>query len=191
MGNPEMGWISHIDRERHLPPSEMGDLGKPAEGIVIDFIKSRFPRMQVRPATKEEDSGYGKIIDAVAYMDGRPIMGLQITTATDSVARNKKMEELKNKPFIRLPEMDPKLDSAIPRTITFLEAKEVAAYIRRPDFNSHPSLAKQILESNINSLKFDSLQTKNGEEILRLNRLIIMLEAELQRSNAEGRSKTN
>lgn len=178
MGSPEMGYIHHLDKELH-PES---DKGKEAERVVIEFFQKAFPgKVEVRPADEEEDSGKGgQIVDAVAYLDGKAAMGLQITTATDKEARLKKMEEMRQSPFIRLPkEMQPK-DPNIPRVLVFLEQKEVKSYQDDPqhDLKQHRRLSQQILESSINSLKFDLLMTKNPREIHRINTLLSLLEQE-------------
>ena len=188
MGNPEISYIHHIDDSRRPPTPEVGDQGKNAEGVVLDFFSEKIPRMKMRRATPEEDSGFGKAIDAVGYLDNKPALGLQITTATDSVARQKKLGELQDRPFLRLSEMNPQKDPAIPRAIAFLEAQEVAGYLNDRDFSKHPGLMKQILESTVSSLRFDLTQTKNPQEIERLQGLIQFLETE--RQNIEGRATT-
>jgi hypothetical protein len=198
MGNPEMSYIHHLDREKIPPPEsrDVGDQGKKAEDVVIEFLKARFPNMEVRHATPEEDEGNRgdigtkKIIDAVAYLENKPALGLQITTATDSVARRKKLQELQDMPFLRLKEMKPR-DKAIPRSITFVEAEQVLSYVQDHNFEQHPKLSMQILESNINSLKFDLLKTKNPEEINRLQDLVAMFEAAKQEIEQQKKGKSN
>ena len=55
-------------------------------------------------------------------------------------------------------------------------------------FSKHPGLMQQILESTVSSLRFDLTQTKNLQEIERLQGLIQFLEIEKQ--NIEGRATT-
>ena len=109
MSTQESRLIRHIDR----PPApkkdsaDFLDVGFEAEQTVLDFFGKIEPNLRVRKATKEEDRGptgmdKGKIIDAVVYKKGdnqHPWLGIQITSAKDSVVRAKKMRELKTLPF--------------------------------------------------------------------------------------------
>lgn len=135
--------------------------------------------MEVRQATPEEDAGdtgftSGKIIDAVAYLDHKPALALQITSTVDKGQRLKKMEELRSRPFLRLAEMKPQ-DPSIPRVLVYVEAKDIIELTSDFDFSKPNQVGKQILESTISSLEFDLLNTKNPEEIKRLGLLLQML----------------
>ncbi len=158
---------------------EIGDQGRNAEKVVIKFFEL-FPGMKVRPATPLEDSGRNQIvkdsaIDIVGYMEGLPAIGLQITTATDSAARLNKTADLLNRPFIRLPEMIPS-DTAIPRSLVFIDAAEVSGFLADHDISKHPKLIKQIIESNLSSLKLDLMKTKNPKEQDLIQKLLAFFE---------------
>ena len=181
MGNIESGNFHHlIDREQK---PELTGQGKMAENVVIEFFKMNFPSMQVRKATAKEDAGQvgfgpAKTVDAVAYLDQKPAMALQVTSSTGEQFeeyRKKKLMELKNKPFLRLEEMSSH-DVAIPRALVFVEPNELKKFIADHDFAKHPNLGKTILDSTLNSLKFDLLQTKNPKEIDRLRQLISLID---------------
>ncbi len=167
---------------------EVGDLGFEAENVVGLFWRM-IPDFKVRHSTKEEDAGirkeeqrFGpvKMIDQVIYIKEKPSFSLQITTSTDSVTRNRKISELKNKPFIRLEEMKND-DVAIPRAVTFVKAENVAKFMKDRDFSKHPDLEREILNSTINSLKFIILQTQNPKEIERVASIIATLETEKEK----------
>lgn len=154
--------------------------GKPAEEVVVNFFKmSGFEARFASPLEDEGrvDIGRKQIIDAVAYLEGRPALGLQITTNDSKEVREKKLAEMRSKPFIRLDEMKSK-DLSIPRVLVFLDGAKVNKFKQNPDYNSNPELALQILDSAINSLKFDLVQTKNPLEQKAVNQLLGMMEEE-------------
>jgi hypothetical protein len=160
--------------------------GYDAEDVVVDFFKSEFKGIEVRKATLDEDRGNtgidtGKQIDAVLYWDHKPSLGLQITTAIDSKVRMKKMNELKNKPFIRLDEMN-RGDTAIPKVLIFIEPRDVNSYLENKDWSAHSHLGNQILLGLENSLKFDRLQTKNQSEQKKIDEMLILLEEHKRKS---------
>jgi hypothetical protein len=177
MRTQEEHLIGQIDAQK-APSLEIGDQGKAAEEVVIEFFKS-IPKMDIRPATPAEDSGRKQIvkdlaIDAVGYLDGEPAIGLQVTTATDSLARNKKKAELLDRPFLRLSEMGSS-GTAIPRALVFLDAAEVKAFMGDRDMSQHPKLTQQIRESTINSLKLDLMKTKNPREQALIETLLLLI----------------
>jgi len=155
----EERYISNIDRPKiDRDPSESG---LEIEGIVVDFFNDS--GYETRFSTKAEDSGKvdigpRQIIDAVTYLEGKPVMGLQITTAKSKEIRAKKLAEMAQKPFIRLEEMKPQ-EPAIPRVLIYLD----------PNKGDN---ALQILDSAITSLKFDLTQTKNPQEQKAVQQLI-------------------
>ena len=185
MGSPELGYVHKIDKHRQNPPSreDIGDWGKEAEETVIEFFRNNFPGVEIRRATPAEDSGKresgGKAVDAVAYIDGKPSLGLQITTSTDSAVKDSKSQLMKDFPFLRLAEMR-NTDPSIPRALVFLKAGQVAEYVKNPDFKRHPEMAGQILESVIKSLQFASLKTKDQDDHKRINVLLAMFQKELE-----------
>ncbi len=191
-GNIENSYIRNIDNNSNPAESnEVGDIGFEAENAVVDLFQHEIPDLDARHTTPEEDRGFtgfdsGKTIDSVIYYESKPAAGLQITTATDSKARLKKLEELKAKPFLRLQEMKPN-DISIPRVLVFVEAKEVASYLKDKDWAKHPKLLTQILGSFENSLKFSLLQTKNPKEQQLINGILGALLA--KKSEGKGMDK--
>jgi hypothetical protein len=174
----EQRYIHNLDYQKHHPElEEVGDQGRAAEEAVIEFFKS-IPGMDIRTATAEEDSGAlqivkDKAIDAVGYLEGKPSLGLQITTSTDNKTRDQKKADLLNRPFIRLPEMK-SADVSMPRSLVFVDAKEVKEFFKDRNFDNHPKLTQQIIESNINSLRLSLLKTKNPKEIALINKLLAL-----------------
>lgn len=181
----EERYISNIDRGK-LPPPDLEAQGRQAEETVIEFLRERFPNMTVRKATPEEDEGVRKgdigrkaIVDAVLYLEGKPVIGTQITSAENKAVQEEKLRLLRSDPFLRIPGMNVR-DPGLARTVTFIDPRA-----------DRLEQAKQILESNLNSLKFDLTQTKNPDEILRLKNLISMFEAEHKKLDANEKGKPN
>lgn len=175
----EERYIRQIDSNKIPPIEKVGNQGLPAQEAVLEFFKT-LPGITIRLSTPAEDSGLEQIgkdlaIDAVGYMKGKPVFVLQITTATDSKARKDKEKDRLNRPFIRLSEMN-KTDPAIPRLLIFLEAKEVAEFMKDRDFSKHSKLMKQIIDGYINNLKLSLLQTKLPKEQALLNELLELME---------------
>lgn len=157
------------------------DLGHRGEELVVDFFR-HMKKFETRLSTTVEDSGVIDIgprqtIDAVAYLEGQPAMGLQITTAASKEVRAKKLQEMRDHPFLRLPEMKPG-QPAIPRVLVYLDRKNVATADSGDGQQASPEAALQILESAINSLQFDLTQTKNPSEITAVKNLISILQEE-------------
>lgn len=179
MGNIEKQYVKNLDAQKTSPNQEVGDQGKAAEKAVADFLRS-VVGMETRPATKVEDSGLQQIvkdkaIDIVGYLEGRPAIGIQITTATDSKVRSNKTNDLINRPFIRLFEMTSS-DVAIPRSLVFVDAVEIKSFLFDQDITKHPKLARQIIEGNIASLKIDLMKTKNPKEQDLVNKQLALFE---------------
>lgn len=178
MENIEDKYVKKLDKQKTPPDPEIRDQGKAAERVVIELIQQIIPGLVVREATSQEDSGRAQItkdpaIDAVGYLSGHPAIGIQITTAIDSKVRSNKTGDLINRPFMRLPEMTTN-DMSIPRSLVFVEAAEVKAFLSDPDITKHPKLARQITESNIASLKIDLMKTKNPKEQELINNLLAL-----------------
>jgi len=190
----ENRYINDLDYQKANINPEIGDQGHAAEEVVAEFFRS-VPGMKVRPATEEEDSGKSQIvkdkaIDAVGYFEGKPALGLQITTATDSKVRDQKKTDLLNRPFIRLPEMNPS-DTSMPRTLIFVDAKEIKGFLEDRNFANHPKLTEQIIEGNINSLRLDLMKTQNPKEIELINKLLILFAETKRLFDAKERGKTH
>jgi hypothetical protein len=178
MPSIENRYISQIDRG-DTNPLDTNKQGFNAEEVVIKFM-STIPGMEVRHATPQEDSGKKQIvkdlaIDIVGYWEGKPALTPQVTTAVNKDVRDEKIADLRDHPFVRLPEMKPD-DTPAVRTLTFLDAKGVESYLADPHFEHHPLLVQQIIDSNINSLKFAFLKTRNPKEQERINSLISAFE---------------
>lgn len=181
----------NLDKDNSVPPPpriERENLGMMAEDVIIDFFNEKFPgQISVRSATATEDSGLehaaeSKQIDAVAYDNsGAPIMCMQITTAKDSVVRMKKMQQLINKPFVRLDEMKSS-DKAIPKVLVYVDASEVDSFLNDHDFLKHPKISEQVLESAIQCLKFVSTKTKVKDEQQRIKDLMDILDTKKGRA---------
>lgn len=190
---PERGYIEQLDRENAVTGQ-----GRAAEEVVIDFFKRNFPNMTVRPATPREDSGFAgqgvgsKMIDAVVYARERnrliPAMALQVTTNTSRWGIEKKMEEMKDMPFVRLPEMKSD-DVAIPRALIFLKPAQVQAFTEDRDFTRHQGLVLQILQSAIRSLEFDLARTQLDREKFHIQSLLATLEQEKQKVSQNKQGK--
>ena len=142
----------------------MPGTGKAAEDTVISFFQKNFPNVEVRPATGAEDSddrmSGGRSIDAVAYRDGKPALGIQVTTTPDPRVRDEKyLAMMRNEPYLRLSEMKP-ADPSIPRVLIHLDNNEVVRYLADQNFDQHPKIGEQILTGAINSLKFAATRSR-------------------------------
>lgn len=173
----ENAYASHMDKEIHKPSeNEIVEQGLLAEELVVDAINSGLTGFEARMSTLNEDSGVKdigmrQVIDAVAYKEGRAVMGIQITTAQDPKVRQKKMLEMMNQPFMRLEEMK-KTDSAIPRVLVYLNREMAQAYKDQPDLSKSPEVVLQIIDGITKSLQFDLTKTKNPQEQLAIRALI-------------------
>ncbi|MBX4204833.1 MAG: hypothetical protein KW788_01430 [Candidatus Doudnabacteria bacterium] len=190
MRNIETSNINDLDYQKANINPDIGDQGHAAEEVVMEFFKS-IPAIEIRPATTLEDSGKEQIgkdkaIDAIGYLEGKPALGLQITTATDSKIRNQKSNDLLNRPFIRLPEMKT-TDTAMPRTLVFIDAAEVKSFLQDHNFDNHPKLKHQIVESNVNSLKLALMKTQNPKEQELINKLMVIFREQLS-DNEKGKT---
>lgn len=178
--NLESSYISRLDNAK-TPRPEIGDQGSNAEQAVVNFLNAQ-AGIETRLSSSEEDSGKSdigprQILDAISYIDGKPVLGLQITTATDSVARAKKLKEISDRPYLRLPEMGNN-ELAIPRVLVYVDANKVKSLQEDKDILKHPDLALQIIDSIVKSLQFDLNQTKNMQEASATKKLIEMMTAE-------------
>lgn len=182
----EERYIRQIDSVKIPPFEKVSDQGLPAQEAVLEFFKT-LPGITIRLSTPAEDSGLEQIgkdpaIDAVGYMKGKPVFVLQITTATDSKVRKDKEKDRLSRPFVRLPEMN-KTDPAIPRLLIFVEAEEVAKFMRDRDFSKHPKLMKQIIDSFMINLKLSLLQTKLPKEQILIDELLELMNQQKSRPN--------
>lgn len=174
----ENSMIDRIDFKRNR--RELRGKGQPAEELVLAFLNSKVPGFKTRLSTQEEDKGIkegGKAIDTVSYIDDKPVMVSQITTDTERGGIAKKLEEMEKYPFVRLDEMK-REDMALPKVLIYLDVKQVASFTKEPDFEQHPEIAIQIIDSSSRSLKFDLAKTKNPLEQNAITRLIQLFEEE-------------
>lgn len=158
----EEQYIHNLDRQP--PPANKPERGFEAESFAIGFLnqmglETRFSTWSEDQGRRgEADIGPKQIIDGVSYIDHRPVMAPQITINTSKQMREKKLQEMRDKPFVRLPEMTAK-DLSIPRvTIAF-----------DPKSNEAPL---QIIDSCIVSLTYDLNRTKNPLEQKAVRELI-------------------
>ena len=172
MNTPEHRYIGNLDRPNEAEIKRQGLL---VEQIVADSLNTS-EQFKSRLSTREEDSGVRDIgsrstVYVVIYgKDDRPVLGIQVTSALDKKIQQRKMQELKDRPFIRLPEMQPR-DHAIPKALVFLERDE----------SNSPETSLKVLNGIILSLKFDLSQTKNPQEIAAVQELLGQLEQEKKR----------
>ena len=178
MSSTEDSIIRRIDQQRSgISQAEMIEHGRKAEKIITQFLGT-ISGLEVRPATKIEDSGKLGIvkdlaIDAVGYIDGKPAIGFQITIANDKGVRQEKAADLMNRPFIRLSEMN-NTDTAIPRTLVFVDHEEMRRFLMDNDKSKHPKIMEQIKESVMNSLRLVLMKTKNAKEQELIQSLMIL-----------------
>ena len=166
MKSPENSYIQNIDKKSS--PNSIPQLGLQAENVVIDFLRENFPNIKVRPATKDEDSGVkqiekGKQIDAVAYIEEKPVMVMQITTARDSKIRGEKRTQMYDNPFVHLNEMKPQ-EGSIPKVLVYVDSKQAESFLNDHDFSNHIKILEDITRGIVNSLNFDLIMTKNPAE---------------------------
>ena len=164
MKGPEDQYIQNLDEQ--IPAGAGVDsVGFQAEDVVISFLTAHFPNISVRPATPEEDSGAtqitkGKQVDAVVYLEDKPAMVIQITTAESPKGRNAKIAQMRDKPFVRLDEMGSR-DSAVPKVLVHIHPNHVRSFLDSPDFTTHPEIVDEITRGIVNSLQFDLVTTHN------------------------------
>lgn len=160
--SPENSYINRID-EKKLWPERMGQ-GKPAEKFASMFYESILA-FKARPATPEEDKGREmggrQTVDVVvSFKDGRPAFATQVTTNDSRDMMVKKIQEMREHPFLRLDEMRPQ-DLSVPKVLVFLDAKHVKFFFEDPLLRKHPELMLKIIDDHIRSLTFSLSQTKN------------------------------
>lgn len=177
--NIESHYVNNIDRPSD---DEMVKNGLLAEELVLNTINHNFPGFDARLSSSSEDSGEKDIgpkqtIDAVAYLEGRPVMGIQITTSQDIKTQKIKMQELINHPFLRLDEMKPK-DPAIPKVLVHLTRELVSSYKENPAVAKNPEVVIRVIDGIIRSLQFDLTKTKNPIEQIAIKKLIEQISEE-------------
>jgi hypothetical protein len=155
------------------------DLPIVAEKVCLEVLSEVPGILEARETTAAEDSGLRQItkdlaIDGVVYDAGdeetlptsvkeHPTLAIQVTIASDSVVLNKKRQELLERPFIRLPEMQ-RDDVAIPRALIVLKPEDVRAYQADPNVMHHPEIRKVILKGLVANMQFMKTKTKNPRE---------------------------
>lgn len=151
------------------------DIGKEAEQALLDAL-ALIPGMQARHSTPEEDSGLeqivkGDTIDAVAYVGGKPAFWVAMTTARDSVVRDKKIRQFMSRPLFKRVE-----GVSIPRAFVYVDAADVRAYVADRDITKHSGLRQKIMDDLIQMLSFAVTQTKIAEEKSRVGVLVKSLQ---------------
>lgn len=189
MSSIESRYIHHLDMEKQRIPGQ----GKATEEAVISFFKTAFPNMEIRPATPQEDAGEeqgGKMVDAIAYLDKKPALALQITSTIDKDQKLKKMQELMDHPTVRFEETKPQ-DPPADRILVYVDAKEVKELSQDKDLSKHPQIGKNIFESMLLSLTVSLRQTKNPKEIERLRQRLAMVEESRRTFEQNKKGKAN
>lgn len=186
MYNPENEYIRNIDSGGPKPPDGTLDLGKIAEDLVVNIFNLNVGGMTLRLATPSEDSGVKQIIsekqiDTVAIQDGKPIMCMQITIARDPKIHAEKINQLKNKPFVRLDEMSPK-DIAIPKVVIGLDPNEIESLSNDQNYSGHPKILDKIIKDTLACLRYDLTRTEYEKEQERIRVLISFFESKKGKS---------
>ena len=164
--NLENRYVNHIDAKTDSKKSweaRMGQ-GKPAEQFIAMFYGG-LPGFQGREATPDEDKGKEKggrqTVDVVAlFKDGRPAFATQITTNDSKDMMIKKLQEMRDNPFIRLDDMRTQ-DVSIPKVLVVLDPKQVKSFFEDPLIRKHPELMLKVIEDHIRSFTYDLSQTKH------------------------------
>ncbi len=184
MPNPESYQPHNFEQ---TPKPEYQTKGMMAEELILNTINNNFKEFKARLSTLEEDSGRKDIgmrqtIDIVVYDHNtdRPVMALQVTCNNSKEKMQKKMRELMDHPFVRLPEMKSK-DHAIPKGLIYIEEDKVDTYAGDPEFANSPEVLLRFIDGAVNSLKADLLLTKNPLEKKAIEDLIKSLTQEQQK----------
>lgn len=190
MSKMEDDVIRRVDSAKGLTQAELEAHGREGEKVIIELLQA-VPGIRVRLATPTEDSGqktnapnkyshseiFGRsdlAIDAVGEINEKPAIAFQITVSNNKFARQKKMEELKERQFVRLPVMNA-TDTAIPRVLVFVDHEEMRRFLIDRNITRHPKITEQIKESILNSLRFDLMKTQNPKEQELINKLMVIL----------------
>jgi hypothetical protein len=181
MKGPEGRYIGNIDNNRDPKnPEQIYQTAMAAEGVFVDLINS-IPGVEARLSTNEEDSGVKQIeqgsqLDAVVYQEESPILGVQITTARDRKVREEKLQQLKERPLVRLAEMK-REDEGILRVLVNLDPDEVEMYLKDSDLDKHPKLAAQTYDSIIYSLRYHLLTNQDKRYQEKIQKLLDLFES--------------
>jgi hypothetical protein len=172
--------INRIDNK--VSNLELRGQGKPTEEFAAFFL-SGIPGLKVRPATLEEDmgpenGGHQTIDLVVSFSDtNKPAFAIQITSSDRRGVMEKKLKEIRDHPFIRLDTMI-KGDSAIPKVLVALEARQIKNFFENPDLTKHPELSIKVLDDILRSLAFDLARTQISLEKEAVSKLIGIFEEE-------------
>lgn len=168
--------IGAIDAKKIAP--ELQGQGDRTEEFVADFY-GMIPGFQARMATSEEDKGPeigGKqTVDVVVSRDGKYSFAVQVTGNNSKDIRMKKMQEMANRPFVRLPDILPN-EPAIPKVLVFLDPLQVKKFFEGSSVaektRAGTELMLKIIDDHILSFSFDLMKTKNPTEQAALKKLI-------------------
>jgi len=155
--------IGLIDAERERNSGELRGQGRPTEKFVHLFFNG-IPELKARFATQKEDEGSEnggrQTVDlVVSFNDDKPAFAIQITSGVSKDIINKKLTEMRDHPFIRLESMK-KGDSAIPKALVALDARQIKNFFENPDLSKHPELSLKVIDDILRSLAFDLTQTQ-------------------------------
>lgn len=139
----ENSYINQIDKDKR---EKQEDIGLESEDPVQEIFSSAWPQFTIRKSSKEEDSGLdqirrGKRIDFVFYINKKPVMTMQFTTAMDRRIIDEKWKNYIDHPFTTLDEMSPK-DMHIPQTFVKVQPDVMRDFLNR----SSDDLRNKIIE---------------------------------------------
>lgn len=165
--------IGRIDRERSF--DEPRGQGLPTEKFVALFF-DKIPEFKARFATPEEDKGpeiggHQTVDLVVSFSDDKPAFAIQITSSVENGVIKKKLQEMRDHPFIRLDSIK-RGDSAIPKVLVALDARQIKDFFENPDLAKHPELSIKVIDDIIRSLNFDLAQTQISLEKEAVSKLI-------------------
>lgn len=175
-------YIKRIDSQRIT--SELGGQGLPAEEFVARFYEG-IPGFKTRFSTTEEDKGPeiggGQTVDlVVSFPDGKPAFATQITTSALKGFMDKKIQEMRDHPFVRVEGMKSQ-DLSIPKILISLDAGQIKNFFLDPNMKKHPELSLKVINDHIKSLTFDLSQTKNPPQQEMVSELIHIFTEEKKR----------
>lgn len=168
--------IGAIDAKKMAP--ELQGQGDRTEQFVADFY-ALIPGFKARMATPEEDKGPEiggqQTVDVVVSRDGKYSFAVQVTGNNSKDIRMKKMQEMANRPFVRLPDTLPN-EPAVPKVLVFLDPIQVKKFFDGGSVSektqASTELMLKIIDDHIFSFSFDLLKTKNPTEQAAVKKLI-------------------
>jgi hypothetical protein len=168
---------------KKLAPELRGQGGR-TEQFVESFYES-VPGLKARAATAAEDAGGNEgqqTVDVVvSFSDGRHAFAVQVTGNSSKEIMKKKLEEMSNRPFVRLPDTLPN-EPSIPKVLVFLDPLHVKKFFDGTDptikATAKLDLMIKVIDDHIRSFTFDLAKTKNPAEQAAVKNLIAIFTEE-------------